>query len=75
MNHAALSGHLDSVQHLDPADYEAGFAISVQGNCDAFPLRNMIVAARDKHVRNINPTARSITSLVKSPFAVLPSLQ
>ena len=68
MNLAGISGRLETAAKFDAADYEAVFAVNVQGtfNCMSAELRNMRVASSDVPGGSI-VNAASITGLVGKP--------
>jgi NAD(P)-dependent dehydrogenase (short-subunit alcohol dehydrogenase family) len=68
VNLAGISGHLASAKDHDPANYEAVFAVNVQGtfNCMSAELRNMRVASSGVPGGSIVNVA-SITGLVGKP--------
>jgi NAD(P)-dependent dehydrogenase (short-subunit alcohol dehydrogenase family) len=68
VNLAGISGHLCSVRDHDPTDYEAVFAVNVQGTflCMSAELRNMRVAKGEVGGGSI-VNAASIAGLVGKP--------
>jgi NAD(P)-dependent dehydrogenase (short-subunit alcohol dehydrogenase family) len=68
VNLAGISGHLASVRDHDPANYDAVFAVNVQGTftCMSAELRNMRVAKGEVGGGSI-VNASSITGLVGKP--------
>jgi NAD(P)-dependent dehydrogenase (short-subunit alcohol dehydrogenase family) len=68
VNLAGISGHLASAKDHDTANYEAVFAVNVQGtfNCMSAELRNMRVASSGVPGGSI-VNAASITGLVGKP--------
>ncbi|PSN73000.1 putative short chain dehydrogenase/ reductase [Corynespora cassiicola Philippines] len=68
VNLAGIAGHLGTVRDHDTADYEAVFAVNVQGtfNCMSAELRNMREAKGDVGGGSI-VNAASITGLVGKP--------
>jgi NAD(P)-dependent dehydrogenase (short-subunit alcohol dehydrogenase family) len=68
MNHAGSAGHLGMIREHDPADYEAVFAVNVQGTflCMSAGLRNMRVAKGNVGGSSI-VNAASMAGLVGNP--------